>query len=80
MCRGLMDAVSWEGGTAAVLHSPGPPSPGDLMQSTAKGRERSSCAGTAVLGTGLVLRQWWKGWETMGVAQDGCDGDKHVAP
>lgn len=79
MCRWLMDAVSWERGTAAVLHSPGPPLPGIAdAESTAKGRERSSCAGTGV--QGLVLRQWWKGWKTVDVAQDGCDEDKHVAP
>lgn len=60
---------------------PWPPiSWGSWMQSTAEGRERSSCAGTSILGTASVLRQCWKGWKTVGASQDAWDEDECVAP
>lgn len=58
-----MDAISQEGSTAAVLHSPHPPSPGGITdaqheagpQSAAGGMQKSGHVGTSVLETGSVL-------------------------
>lgn len=93
MCRRLMDALSREQGTAAVLHSPGPTSPGGIMdarhkaglQSAAGGMEKSGRVGTGVPNTrsmlecASALRPAVEGLETVGVAGDGCSKDERVA-
>lgn len=75
-----MDAVSRERGTAAVLHSPSPPSPGGIADarhevgpwSAAGGMEKSSHVGTgapdagSVLGDALALRLAGEGLEDGG--------------
>lgn len=68
-------------GHSCCAAQPRPPiSRGLLVQSTAKGRERSSCAGTGVLGTGLVLiRAVVERLEDSGCCPGWYDEDKHVA-
>lgn len=74
MCRRLMDAVSWEGDTAAVLHSPVPPprSPGGIADA-----ERSWRDGEERLRRYRCPRRWHRAGMCLG---GGRAGGRWVLP